>query len=243
MSGARGGVSGNVLKLIGAVSMVLDHVGVILFPDAEIFRVLGRLAFPLFAFMIAEGCRHTRHKWRYFGSVFGVAALCQIVLYLYNRSLEMNVLVTFSISILLIYALQWCCKHLVALVETPAWLRLAVLFTLLLGVGGVLILDLFVDLDYGAVGCLLPLFAAVPYAAGGKGGRGTHFVSVGLFGIGMLLLTLVQGGVQPYSLFALPLLLAYSGKRGRVPLKYFFYVFYPAHLLAIEGIAWLLRTG
>ncbi len=221
--------------------MVLDHIGVILFPDVVLFRVLGRLAFPLFAFMIAEGCRHTRHKWRYFGSVFGVAVLCQTVLYLYDRSLEMNVLLTFSLSILLIYALQWFSAHFFA-TQTPVWLRMAVLFTLLLGVTGVLILDLLVDLDYGAVGCLLPLFAVVPYAVDRKGGEGAHFICVGAFGVGLLLLSLVQGGVQIFSLFALPLLLAYSGKRGRAGLKYFFYVFYPAHLLLIEGIALFLRT-
>lgn len=222
--------------------MVLDHVGVILFPDVAILRVLGRLAFPLFAFMIAEGCRHTKHKWRYFGSVFGVAVLCQTVLYLYNRSLEMNVLFTFSISILLTYALQWFARLFFAL-ETRAWLRLTVLFVLLFGIGGVLILDLFVDLDYGAVGCLLPLFAAVPYLGDnkGKGGKGAHLVSVVTFGVGVLLLSLVQGNIQFYSLFALPLLLVYSGARGRVRLKYFFYVFYPLHLLLIEGIALLLK--
>lgn len=241
MSAARRGVSGNVLKLIGALSMVLDHVGVILFPEMEIFRILGRLAFPLFAFMIAEGCRYTRHKWRYFGSVFGVAALCQIVLYLYNRSLEMSALITFSISILLVYALQWFCAHFFALDTKPA-LRIGVLFTLLSGIGGVLILDLFVDLDYGAVGCLLPLFAAVPYAINKESGKRTHLISVGAFGVGLVLLSLVQQGVQIFSLFALPLLLAYSGERGKAKLKYFFYVFYPAHLLALEGIAILLHA-
>ncbi len=229
-----------MLKLVGALSMVLDHMGVILFPEVAIFRILGRLAFPLFAFMIAEGCRHTRHKWRHFGCVFGVAALCQIVLCLYNRSLEMNVLVTFSISILLLYALQWFCTHFFAL-DTKPMLRVVVLFALLFGVGGVLILDLFVDLDYGAVGCLLPLFAAVPYAINKKGGKGARLISVGAFGVGLLLLSLVQGGVQIFSLLALPLLLAYSGTRGKAKLKYFFYVFYPTHLLLLEGIALILR--
>ena len=233
---SRRGLSGNALKIIGAVSMLLDHVGVILLPSVEILRVLGRLAFPLFAFLIAEGCRHTKHKWRYFGGVFGLAALCQGALYLYERSLEMNVLVTFSISILLIYALQWFSAALQNGRARP-WRCVAAALTLLAGFACVLLLDHFVDLDYGAVGCMLPLFAVIPHVAEEKGGDAAHFVSVALFGLGLLLLSLVKGGTQPYSLFALPLLLAYSGVRGKAKLKYFFYVFYPLHLLLLEGIS------
>lgn len=235
-SAVRKGLSGNALKIIGAVSMLLDHVGGILLPSVEILRVLGRLAFPLFAFLIAEGCRHTRHKWRYFGGVLGLAALCQGALYLYERSLEMNVLVTFSISILLVYALQWFSVTLPK-GRTRPWRFVAATLTLLAGLASVLLLDRFLELDYGAVGCMLPLFAAIPYVAEKKGGDTARLASVALFGLGLLLLSLVKGGIQPCSLFALPLLLAYSGARGKAKLKYFFYVFYPLHLLLLKGIS------
>ena len=48
------------------------------------------------------------------------------------------------------------------------------------------------------------------------------------------------GGTQWYSLLALPLLLLYSGKRGKANLKYFFYIFYPVHLVVLQGIDMLL---
>lgn len=46
-------LSGNALKLIAALTMLIDHIGVILLPNVAILRVIGRLAFPIYAFMIA----------------------------------------------------------------------------------------------------------------------------------------------------------------------------------------------
>ena len=57
---------------------------------------------------------------------------------------------------------------------------------------------------------------------------------------GLLLLAADTGSVQYWSLLALPLLLCYSGRRGKGNLKYFFYIFYPAHLVVLEAIAMAL---
>ena len=54
-------LNGNALKIIGAVSMFIDHVGVLFFPRVLFLRIIGRLAFPIFAYLIAEGCRHTNN--------------------------------------------------------------------------------------------------------------------------------------------------------------------------------------
>jgi len=59
-------LSGNMLKIIAALAMLCDHVGLLFFPSQDIFRIIGRLAFPIFAFMIAEGCKYTRNKAKYF---------------------------------------------------------------------------------------------------------------------------------------------------------------------------------
>ena len=73
------GLTGNQLKLIALITMTVDHIGMILFPSRLLFRVVGRLAFPIFAYMIAEGCLYTRSIWRYAGTLAAVAALCQSV--------------------------------------------------------------------------------------------------------------------------------------------------------------------
>ena len=54
-----------VLKLIAAASMLTDHAGLILFHKKKWMRIVGRLAFPLFAFLITEGFQHTRNRRRY----------------------------------------------------------------------------------------------------------------------------------------------------------------------------------
>ncbi len=236
-------LSGNALKLIAALSMLIDHMGVILFPRVAVLRVIGRLAFPIFAFMIAEGCRYTRNKARYFFTVFGVGAACQSVLFLYNRSPEVNVLLTFSLSVLLIYAFQWLKEEVFS--ATPRtgvlWGRALLLGALVCGTG---ILALCVDLDYGAEGALLPLFAALLHPP--RHTPATHLHALDeprLHALcmlpGLLLLAISDGGIQFYSFFSLPLLCLYSGKRGRWKMKYFFYVFYPAHLLLLQVIAWI----
>ena len=97
------GLSGNQLKLIALVTMTIDHVGMLLFPRLRILRYIGRIAFPIFAYMIAEGCHYTRNRRKYLLSMIFVAALCQVVYFFAMGSLYMSVLVTFSLSIGLIY--------------------------------------------------------------------------------------------------------------------------------------------
>lgn len=61
----RQSLTGFQLKLIALVTMIIDHVGAVFFPWTDDFRIIGRIAFPIYAFLIAEGCRHTRDRRRY----------------------------------------------------------------------------------------------------------------------------------------------------------------------------------
>lgn len=222
---------GNLLKLIAAVAMVTDHAGLMFFPQFPIFRIIGRLAFPIFAFMIAEGCHYTKSKLRYFLSIFLLGALCQAVYYAFAHDTYLNILLTFSCSIPIIYLLQeWKEKqnHLFLLPFAAA-------------VAFVFVLNRHIVMDYGFWGVMAPVFAAFCYPPRGqKPGNAHHYLSIGAFAIGLLLLALDSGTVQYYSLLALPLLLLYSGKRGKGNYKYAFYLFYPLHLAALQAIAWLL---
>ena len=75
------GLTNNQLKIIAMVSMALDHIGLLFFPDAAIFRILGRIAFPIFAYMIAEGCRYTKNRAKYLGLIGAMAIAFQVVFF------------------------------------------------------------------------------------------------------------------------------------------------------------------
>ena len=231
------GLSGNTLKIVAAVSMLLDHIGVVFFPHVAVFRILGRLALPIFAFMIAEGCRYTKNRLRYFLTIFGLGVLCQIVYYVYDRDLYMCILVTFSLAILVIYPLQNL-KAAGTAGKRCFWAAVTVF-----AVAGIWWLNQKLVIDYGFWGCMLPVFAALLQGRGkapaGKWDR--KEIHVLTLGAGALLLVMDRGGVQIWSLAALPLLLAYSGQRGKGNLKYFFYIFYPVHLALLQGLAMFLN--
>ena len=220
-------LSSNALKIIAALSMLLDHTGLILFPDVEFLRIIGRLAFPIFSFMIAEGCKFTKNKPRYFLSVFSLALLCQIVYFVFAKSLYMSVLVTFSLSILTIYSLDYFKAVLFSKGCTKIEKLLA--FSLFfITVISVYIMNIFFKIDYGFWGCMAGVFASILKKSSKKA------VRVLLFGIGLIILAISLDTIQFYSLFSLPLLLLYSGKRGKRKMKSFFYIFYPAHLVVLE---------
>lgn len=219
-------LSGNALKIIAAISMTLDHMGLMLLSDHTLFRILGRLALPIYAYMIAEGCQYTRNRSKYFGMVFILGAVCQVVYWFVDKSLYFSILITFSLSILMVYALQnW---------KKRQTLSSGLLFAF--SVAAVYGLNRYFTIDYGFWGCMLPVFAALPH----KTPYDRHPVGILTLGLGLIFLAADIGGIQIYSLLALPLLFAYSGKRGRWKMKYFFYIFYPAHLVILEAIALLI---
>lgn len=220
------GLTGNQLKLIALVSMTLDHIGLQLFPDILLLRILGRLSLPIFAYMIAEGCHYTRNQLRYFLSIFGLGAGCQLVYYFFSGDTYLNILLTFSCSVLLIYALQAAFQTGKAL-----W---AIVFAA--GFVGTIGLTAIVTLDYGFWGIMIPVLVSFAHIR-----RFPQWAAVLLMGLGLLLLAADMGGNQHWALLALPVLLLYSGQRGKANMKYFFYIFYPLHLALLQGIAMLLK--
>lgn len=238
------GLSGNTLKIIAALSMLIDHIGVILLPGVEALRIIGRISFPIFAFMIAEGCAKTHSKRRYFLSVFALGAACQVVYYLYDGSTYLGILITFSLSILLIYSLQDLKETLFDDTKCRSR-RLTALLVFPLLVAAVYLLNCYFTIDYGFWGCMLPVLASVfrkpaslaPSCFDRLDRLGVH---VAMLCIGLVFLSYGHGGVQPYSLCSVPFLSLYSGLRGTWHMKSFFYIFYPAHLAAITLLSMLL---
>ena len=217
------GLTGNQLKLIAMITMTIDHVGMALFPTQMVFRIIGRLAYPIFAWMIAEGCRYTRSYPRYLGLMAAMAALYQVVYWVAAGSLYQCILVTFSLSIGLIWLVRCAMEK-----KTPAaWLSVGVGVVLVYFVTEVLpglLPGTDFSVDYGFFGVLLPLAV---YIGKNKGQKLCLAAAV------LLALGVCYGDVQMFALLTLPLLALYNGQRGKWKMKHFFYIYYPAHLVAI----------
>ena len=99
-------MSSFVLKIIAVISMVIDHSGYVLFNSFSFMNYIGRLAFPIFAFLITEGYIHTRNLKRYFSRLLIFAFISQIpyLLYISNFTTRftLNILFTLSLGLLAI---------------------------------------------------------------------------------------------------------------------------------------------
>lgn len=222
-------LTGNQLKTIALVTMTVDHIGMILFPRVVLFRIIGRLAFPIFAFMIAEGCRHTRNLDRYLATVAAFAALYQTATLVLGGSLYQCVLVTFTISIGLIRLLKE--DRLPPALHTLAVI-LGFLGALFLTEGLPLLLPgTNYAVDYGMAGVLLPVLVWM-----GRNRKETML----LFVLGSVLLCMSCGSIQWWCLGSVPLVMLYNGRRGTAKLKYLFYVYYPLHLVVLYLIGLIL---
>ena len=241
-------LNGNTLKIIATVAMLIDHIGYYLLPNVTIFRVIGRLALPLFAFMIAEGAKYTKNRLKYIGLMAGVGAALQVVLFLLTRTMRLNILLTFTLSLCVIYTFD---LFKISLFNKKSDIISKFLF-LVLFVGtsfAVIFLTralVGISFEYGFFGCLVPIFAAAPCLDKTEAPEWLKkldnlYVRLGCMCIPLFVLCFTSGqNVQWFCFLALIPLALYSEKRGEKNLKYFFYIFYPAHLILLILINYLI---
>lgn len=227
------GLDGGALKCLAAALMAVDHVGAILLPEVPVLRCIGRLAFPIFAFFIAEGYAHTRDFWRYFRRLAIFAAVSEIPFNLENGAIfdltRQNVLWTFCLALLTLRGLEALRREAGAAKYAGCVAVLAAGFAAgeLLGV------------DYGGWGVVT--VALFYLCRDGRFARVWLLLAMAVVnGLGMGSLTMgIFGGAVPIQIFAvlaLPVIWLYNGRAGAKCLRRAFYVFYPAHLLVLEGI-------
>ena len=164
-------VNGLILKIIAMAAMLADHMGAILYPEAEILRVIGRIAFPVFVFLMVEGFYHTGNIRRYELRLLLFAAVSEIPFDLAFswRVLEFtyqNIFFTLFLGLLMLDLMQRARKR----VSVSAWwgAEIGILIVFMAasyclrkyyGAGGVLFVYIFYRLRGKLLWLALALFA------------------------------------------------------------------------------------
>ena len=126
------------LKIIAAILMVIDHTGALFFPNVLIFRIVGRLAFPLFAFSISEGYKYTRSVLRYLLRLGICAVLFQIPDWFFGFNYQVNIFITLFFGLAAVLSFDKLKNKSVFL----SWIAAIAISVIAEGVGA----------DYGAYG-------------------------------------------------------------------------------------------
>ena len=225
-------LNGFHLKLIAVCTMFIDHMGDTLFPGVMWLRCIGRVAFPIFCFLIAEGCVHTHDRKKYALRLLVFAVLSEIPFNLMTgravwNPYDQNVLWTLLAGAAVCWIMDGALKRRTAPTFVLTGAAMVAAFWLL---------EVFCT-DYGGWGMLLvAMFYGVRRAPYGQAAKmAAQAVGLAFFCIG------VMGGVsiELWALTALVPIWLYNGQRGfsHKAVQYGFYAFYPLHILILSLIA------
>ncbi|WP_312649575.1 TraX family protein [Proteiniclasticum sp.] len=212
-----------LLKLIALVTMIIDHVGAIFFPFEPWFRIIGRISFPIFCFLLVEGYFHTRDVRKYSLRLLIFAFISEVPFDLaFSGRIEsshQNIFFTLFLGLIAIHMLD------VYFVKKPVLAMLGLIFAMFFSE--------FLRSDYGILGILymLTIFGLRKVAEPKK------YIVMAI--IITLLNLFLSGGLQMYSVISIIFISYYNGKPGpkNELLKYGFYLAYPAHLMILYLIS------
>ena len=218
-------ISRTGLKGLAAASMVVDHVGVALLPQLWLLRCVGRLAFPIYAFFLAQGFRYTKSLARYLARLAGFALLSEIPFdyMVYGQAFVwqgQNVMFTLTLALLALACLEkggWWMAGAVACCLAAEALRT----------------------DYGSFGVLLPVTSFYLWPRG-KGLWALVFLAM----CWLWEFAPIPGAPVPMEALgvaaALPLALYHGGRGTEGPVvRWGFYAVYPLHMGVLALIAGL----
>ena len=246
------GISSAVLKNIAVVTMLIDHIGAVIvirlliqkglygaMVDQEAYiawvgqnrgmygtymamRIIGRLAFPIYCFLLAEGFQKTHNVKKYLGRMLLFALISEIPfdLALSGRLWDteyQNVFFTLFIGLMVIAGLRLVDQRLAG---TETWRKLAGvgLYAVIIVAGSALALVLKTDYSFKGILAITVLYLFRS--------RRKAQVWAGV------IVFLLMGGLEMIAALSFLLIWFYNGERGRQN-KYFFYFFYPVHLLLL----------
>ncbi len=222
------------LKLIAIITMTIDHIGVVFGTVFYNFlRAVGRLSFPIFAYLLTEGYVHTKSFSKYFLRLLVLAIVSEVIYdYVFFDSFiylgANNIFFTLALGLLTLFLLdkskvlinKYFKEKMDLVIILPVTYFLIIIIMGLIGE--------FLCFSYGMLGIFVISFFYLF-----KENFHLLFLSVSL-------ITLVLGeGMQYFSLFSLILIYFYNNKLGK-SCKMFFYLYYPLHILVLGLIKMLI---
>jgi hypothetical protein len=215
------------IKLLAITTMLIDHIGWLLFPQITVLRIIGRLSFPLFAWLIANGAYHTKNIKAYLIRLSAFAIISQLPYQLALHSLndttfKLNIFFSLAFGLLAIFLIDRFKK-------AKATLLIIIVFSLLAQI---------LNFNYGAAGILaITLFYL--FFKNRKKLITTQIAIFVLPNILALILFLQLGQeiiwenfIQPIAALSVIPILLYNGTEGK-KMQLAFYLFYPIHLTVL----------
>ena len=214
-------ISASTLKIIALITMITDHTGMLLFPEITFLRIIGRISFPIYAFLIGEGCIHTRNKFKYFLKVFITFVAYQIVDYLIYKQIKICVLFGFLLFIAFAISMDWARKD---------WNKRFILPELIAIFSCIIVI--IVNSSYLFFSFFLP-FIAYTFK--------NHNLKCLLYFISLIILGFCYSWVQFFGILSFPLIFLYSGEKGKLKIKNLFYIMYPLHYFILGAIQYFIN--
>ena len=231
-----------MIELVAVVSMIIDHVGFVFFPEMIIFQIIGRLSFPLYAYLIALGYSRTKNSIIYFFRVLVLAIVSQWFFNYLISPIKLNVCFTLSFSI------KWFFNYLISPIKLNVCFTLSFsiislivfesnrinkvlkLFLYIL----ILFLALLLGCEYGSYGILLVLLFHLYI-------RNQHDKTYKIYAITSIILLIIVSMfvfsfsiIHLYSILSLPIILLTPKNIQKIKvnsIKHINYLVYPLHLL------------
>lgn len=239
------GISGSTVKIIAIISMLIDHIGAgilgrylaqagimevtmesstqwlaengKLYLAYWVMRMIGRLGFPIFCFLLVEGFQHTHDVKKYAARLFAFCIISEVPfdLLLAGKPFDLgyqNVFFTLLIGLLTMCVFRY--------IEKQDWKKGVRIISYIAALAVGMVVAEFLNTDYGAIGVLSIMILYMF-----RESRPRQIVAG--------CITFLWEITAPLAFVPIGF---YNGKRG-LKMKYFFYIFYPAHLLIIYLVA------
>lgn len=237
----KSGLNSNQIKLIAIIAMTIDHVTWLLFPGCQkiwwviSLHIIGRLTAPIMWFFIAEGFHYTRNVKKYISRLFIFAVISHFaynfaggIPFIPNGFFNMTS-VMWSLAWSVVLMVIFTSEHL------PEWGKLVLV---------VVICVISFPSDWSTVAAMCPVYLYLNRGDFKKQSFMLLLWTAVYAVVYFVFMDRVYGLIQMFTVLSLPILKQYNGERGQWRgMKWFFYLYYPAHLFVIGVIRVMMGGG